>query len=458
MIRANSLMAEILCGALATLLSLTGNAANRARTQEPTERAGVVADEPGRTLATFRTYFVNSDTIYMKAETLQGALEQRPEFAAWGVQATSDRQKADVIIEVTLPFLTWEWNYKIKRGTGSTVLATGKVKALTEGIAAPQLAAEMAGRIKLARALPQAREESASPMPDRKSEPALPNREWKVEFVSGPTNLNAGKGTLTTSHDRMLCRAADGPTLTILAKDVVAVEHVSEKNHMEWADVWEAANPKSEVFVQTLGQSVILIPFALVGGVIVEAWPAEQFIKVDWRENDVLQNVVLKTGDFKALLKELAMISNGTEVDVAAEARLVRQALTKPDRESWLIQIKQAVWVGWKYLPAGTYEVVCIPREGHFGAVYFIASTADSTPAGPSDATRKAQPEAHAVVQVETREGESAASASENTRFANVQYKTENGMPRITEISKGDRVWLFTLAPLRLEPVPEAKN
>ena len=457
MTRQKELLTKILCAILASLFSLVGHAATRTRTQQAIENVGVVADEePGGTLATFRTYFVDSDTIYMKAETLQGALERRPEFAAWGLQATSDRRKADVIIEVTLPFLTWEWNYKIKQGTSSTVLAAGKVKALTEGIAAPQLAAEMAGRIKVVRALPQTHKEFAGSLkPDGESGPALPNKEWKVEFVSGPPNMKPGRGTLTTSQEKMVCRTRDGASVTILAKDVVAVEHVSEKNHMGWADLWDLANPKSEVFGQTLGESAIFLPGALVAGVFVEAWPAEQFVKVDWKENDVLQNVVLKASDSKALLKEMSIIRQETEIDISAEARLVREALANPDRQSWLITIDQPVWVGWKVLSVGTYEVVCIPRQNNFGAVYFFSAKQDSKPAGAGE--RKTVPEAHALVQVETRVGGSD-SASESAGFANARYTKENGMARFSEISKGDRVWLFTLAPLRLEPVPEHED
>ena len=57
-----------------------------------------------------------------------------------------------------------------------------------------------------------------------------------------------------------------------------------------------------------------------------------------------------------------------------------------------------------------------------------------------------------AVVQVETRAGSSAqTSTGEQAPFASVQYRVENGISRITEISKGDRTWQFTPAPLTIE-------
>ena len=442
-----------------SLFLLSGNTIAQATTQAPAERASVAADqEPGRALRTFRTYFVKSGTIYMKAETLKEALERRPEFAAWGVRAVGDLQKADVIIEVTLPFLTWEWNYKMTQSSGGAALVTGKVKALTEDITAPQLAAQMAERIKVVRVLPESTEQTAvKPAVDGNSEAASPNKEWKVEFLSGPSHVRQGKGTLTISQDGIICQTRDGASFTILAKDLVAVEHNTEKNHVNWADIWEAANPGSEMFIGTLGTSLIALPVGLVGGVIVEAWPAEQLVRIDWRENGVLENLTLKVSDYKALLKEITLITHKVEIDISAEAKLVHEALTRPDRQSWFIRLDRQAWVGWKPLSAGEYELVFMSREYKSGAVYFVLST-DSTPGGIAW-PNTARPVAHAVVQVEDRAcAPGQNSTSKQTMFANVQYKVENGMPRISEISKEDRVWLFTFAPLKLEPVPEAKD
>src|SRR5215470_501630 len=93
-------------------------------------------------LNSFSTFCVKSHTIYLHEALMQETLQERPEFAAWSLKAsTSDA--ADVIIEIRLPFLTWEWNYNVIQRTTGAVLSSGKVKALEEHQAAPLLASEI---------------------------------------------------------------------------------------------------------------------------------------------------------------------------------------------------------------------------------------------------------------------------------------------------------------------------
>ena len=327
---------SILCWALLSLVICAGTD-GKTKTQTPTEQASSTqAEGSGDVLKTFRTYFVKSDTIYMKAGTLQRALEGRADFATWGLQAVNESKNADVIIEVQLPFLTWEWKYRMIQVPAGAVLATGKVKALTEDIAAPQLAAQIAERLNEVRGKPSnAKQEMDSLTVDREREAALPSKEWRVDYISGITDTELGKGTLTTNRDRITCRTRNGSSFTILAKDVVAVTHDSQKTHMDWPSVWDAANPMGETMASTLGTSLIMIPIALVGGAILETLPAEQFVRIDWREAGVLEHVVFQTGNYKALLKEMRAITHTKEIDISAEAELIREELAKPDRQSW---------------------------------------------------------------------------------------------------------------------------
>ena len=107
-------------------------------------------------LRNFKTIFVESHTIYLKGNHLQDALYTRPELREWGVRLVDDRQKADLYVDVTRPFLTFDWVYKIIDNHTGTVLATGKVVAWDGPIAAPQLASEIVKQMRAARPLPSA--------------------------------------------------------------------------------------------------------------------------------------------------------------------------------------------------------------------------------------------------------------------------------------------------------------
>ncbi len=109
------------------------------------------AMEPTNVLGSCRTIFVESHTIYMKGNLLQDALYTRPEIREWGIRVVDDRQAADVYIDVTRPFLTFDWVYKMIDNRTGAVLATGKVVAWDGPIAAPQLAAEILKHLRAAR-------------------------------------------------------------------------------------------------------------------------------------------------------------------------------------------------------------------------------------------------------------------------------------------------------------------
>ena len=101
---------------------------------------------PEHILREFKSYYIRSDTIYLHRETLQKELRDRPEFPAWGLTATEDSNAADVVITITLPFLTWEWNYRMVYQPTGTVLGTGKVSAAVEKTAAQKKSEALASR------------------------------------------------------------------------------------------------------------------------------------------------------------------------------------------------------------------------------------------------------------------------------------------------------------------------
>ncbi len=112
------------------------------------------------TLRNCRAIFVESHTIYLKGHLLQDALYTRPEMRDWGIRLTDDRQSADVYIDVTRPFLSFDWVYQMIDNRTGTVLGTGKVVAWDGPIAAPQLAAEIVKHFRSARPLAAAEKEN----------------------------------------------------------------------------------------------------------------------------------------------------------------------------------------------------------------------------------------------------------------------------------------------------------
>jgi trypsin-like peptidase len=112
--------------------------------------------DPVTALRTCKSIFVESHTIYLKGNHLQDALYTRPELREWGIRIADDRQGADIYIDVTRPFLTFDWVYKMMDNRTGAVLASGKVVAWDGPIAAPQLASEIVKHIRAARPLPSA--------------------------------------------------------------------------------------------------------------------------------------------------------------------------------------------------------------------------------------------------------------------------------------------------------------
>jgi Trypsin-like peptidase domain len=110
--------------------------------------AGSDADEIVRTA---QTIFVESHTIWMKGNLLQDALYVRPEIREWGMRIVDDRNEADIYVDVTRPWLTYDWIFKMISPKTGMVLGTGKVTAIDGPAAAQRLAIDIVNRIRSAR-------------------------------------------------------------------------------------------------------------------------------------------------------------------------------------------------------------------------------------------------------------------------------------------------------------------
>ena len=79
---------------------------------------------------------------------LEDELLKQPDFQALGLKIVTDVKEADLVMDVTLPFLTWTWTYVVTHQASNTQLANGKIREITAGFASPKLAKDMASQLK----------------------------------------------------------------------------------------------------------------------------------------------------------------------------------------------------------------------------------------------------------------------------------------------------------------------
>jgi S1-C subfamily serine protease len=111
-------------------------------------------NDPAGILRSARSIFVESHTIWMKGNLLQDALYVRPEMREWGIRIVDDRHGADIYIDVTRPFLTYDWIFKMINPKTGMVLGTGKVTAIDGPAAAQRLAIDIVNQIRSVRPVP----------------------------------------------------------------------------------------------------------------------------------------------------------------------------------------------------------------------------------------------------------------------------------------------------------------
>lgn len=99
-----------------------------------------------------KTIFIDSQTIYLRAKLLEDELTKSAEFKSMGLRFVRTKAEADLIVELTLPFLTWTWTYNVKPQSGGPVLAGGKIREALASTASPQIAQEITARLMALRA------------------------------------------------------------------------------------------------------------------------------------------------------------------------------------------------------------------------------------------------------------------------------------------------------------------
>jgi hypothetical protein len=110
-----------------------------------------------------RSFYVKSDSFYMKREALESSLLGRDEFKAWDLQVAGKEELADMLITVRrIPFSN-HFTYTVTDRETETIVMAGKVDSLA-GTVYGLIADEIVHKMKVLR---------GDPLPAKKPEQKL---------------------------------------------------------------------------------------------------------------------------------------------------------------------------------------------------------------------------------------------------------------------------------------------
>lgn len=77
-----------------------------------------------------RSFYVRSDTFYMKREALESSLLGQKEFKAWNLQITGKEELADMLVRVKRVPFSNHFSYTVTDRATDTIVMAGKVDSL----------------------------------------------------------------------------------------------------------------------------------------------------------------------------------------------------------------------------------------------------------------------------------------------------------------------------------------
>ncbi|MBZ5505646.1 MAG: hypothetical protein LAO78_09170 [Acidobacteriia bacterium] len=77
-----------------------------------------------------RSFYVQSDTFYMKREALASSLLGQAEFKAWNLQITGREELADMVVRVKRVPFSNHFSYTVTDRATDTIVMAGKVDSL----------------------------------------------------------------------------------------------------------------------------------------------------------------------------------------------------------------------------------------------------------------------------------------------------------------------------------------
>ena len=394
--------------------------------------------DPEAILRGFKSYYVKSDTIYLHRETLQKELQNRPEFPAWELAATEDSKAADVVITITLPFLTWEWNYRMVHQPTGAELDKGKVSAAVENTAAPQLAAMIVKRIREVRSLPASFQDTQGiPQASPNSSPEK-GRSWKVRYISGPApHLRKDTlVTLTVNREWMTVRNSKTLAFSAPVRYLSAVDSRTEvrKATKGWEDFWDSTGTGETSLI------IFVAPIFLAGeGILAPIKTTDHFVNMYWVEDGASKGAEFRVsaGDAKSLLAELNKVTGREAQDLHGSSEERLKLIAERFDASPIVETDRQVNIGWRSLAPGAYRLVVVTRGKNLAEIYFFPANFHGGSFNANDVA------ANAVVEFERRK-----TSVESKAAPSVSYREQNGLVTLSQIDTDDLILRFTPIPL----------
>ncbi|HKD78343.1 MAG TPA: hypothetical protein VKH81_01550 [Candidatus Angelobacter sp.] len=81
-------------------------------------------------VANAHSFYVQTDTFYMKREALESSLLGQPEFKAWDLQITGKEELADMVVRVKRVPFSNHFSYTVTDRATDTIVMAGKVDSL----------------------------------------------------------------------------------------------------------------------------------------------------------------------------------------------------------------------------------------------------------------------------------------------------------------------------------------
>jgi outer membrane lipopolysaccharide assembly protein LptE/RlpB len=100
-----------------------------------------------------RSYYVETDTFYMKREALESSLLGQAEFKAWNLQITGKQELADMVVRVKRVPFSNHFSYTVTDRETDTIVMAGKVDSLA-GTVYGRIAKEMVEKMVALRGSP----------------------------------------------------------------------------------------------------------------------------------------------------------------------------------------------------------------------------------------------------------------------------------------------------------------
>lgn len=100
-----------------------------------------------------RSYYVETDTFYMKREALESSLLGQKEFKAWDLQVTGRKDLADMVVRVKRVPFSNHFSYTVTDRETDTIVMAGKVDSLA-GTVYGRIAKEIVDKMKVLRGDP----------------------------------------------------------------------------------------------------------------------------------------------------------------------------------------------------------------------------------------------------------------------------------------------------------------